>query len=120
VVAFSATGRATRVRASALTNGGRLMKAASDDNIIAAFGISGRADFLLAAENSVTQITSADIPLTELNVPGVKVRRSLQSVIPFGQSTFALTTRRILPVNGAGTLKLNPDERLISLLSSGR
>jgi hypothetical chaperone protein len=116
VTAFSAAGRATRIRASSLTNGGRLMKTESDDHLIAAFPVRGRADFLLATENSVTQISSAEIPLSDLNAPGVKVRRGLQSVIPNSETLFALTTERLLPLNGAGTLKLNKDERLISLL----
>ena len=120
VVAFSAAGRATRVRASSLTNGGRLMRTESDDHVIAAFPVRGRADFLLAADNSVTQISSAEIPLTDLNAPGVKVRRGLQSVIPTSKTMFALTTQRILPISGAGTLKLNKDERLISLLTPSR
>jgi hypothetical protein len=121
VIAFSAEGRATRIRASALTNGGgRLMRTASDGSLIAAFGVRGRMDFLLAADHSVTQIASSDIPLTDLNAPGVKVRSSLQSVVTSAQSTFALTTQRILPVSGARTLKWNKDEQLISLLAPVR
>lgn len=120
VVAFSAAGRATRVRVSSLTNGGRLMRMDAEDRMIAAFPVRGRADFLLAAENSVTQISSAEIPLSDLNAPGVKVRRGLQSVIPTTETMFALMTKRILPLGGAGTLKLNKDERLISLLTPSR
>jgi hypothetical protein len=120
VVTFSAAGRATRVRVSSLTNGGRLMRTESDDRVIAAFSVRGRADFLLAAKNSLTQIASSEIPLTELNAQGTKVRSELQSVIRTSETMFALTTQRILPVNGAGTLKLNKDERLISLLTHSR
>jgi hypothetical protein len=118
VIAFSTSGRATRVRASALTNGdGRLMRLASDDPLIAAFAFRGRADFLMLSESSVTQLSSADVPLNDVNATGIKVRRSLQSVVPFGETTYALTTQHILPVSGAGTLKLNKNERLISLLA---
>jgi hypothetical protein len=118
VIAFSASGRVTRVRASALSNGGsRLIQLAADDRLIAAFAARSRTDFLLAEGNVITQIASTDIPLTDLNAPGAKVRRTLQSAIVPGQANGALTTQRVLPVGGAGTLPLRSDERLISLIA---
>ena len=72
---------------------------------------------MLAEGSTITQIASTDIPLTDLNAPGAKVRRALQSAIAPGQANAALTTQRILPFGGAGTLPLRPDERLIGLLT---
>lgn len=116
-VAFSAAGRVTRVRASTLIDGsGRLMQVTGDDRLIAVFGIRGRTEFLLADGNSITQIASSDIPLTDLNAPGAKVRRSLQGAAPVGQGTAALTTERLIPIHGAGTLALNAGERIVSLI----
>jgi hypothetical chaperone protein len=118
VIAFSASGRVTRVQANALSNGGsRLMQMNADDRLIAVFAARTRTDFLLAEGNSVTQIASTDIPLTDLNAPGAKVRRTLQSAIVPGAANAALTTERILPIGGAGTLPLKAGERLISLIA---
>jgi hypothetical chaperone protein len=119
VVAFSAAGRVTRVRAQTLlNNNGRLMQVAAEDHLIAVFGIRKRTDFLLAEGNTVTQIASSDIPLVELSAPGAKVRKSLLSALPLGQSHVALTTERLFPMSGVGTLPLLPGERLISLLAT--
>ena len=118
VVAFSAAGRVTRVRTNTLlNNNGRLMQVAAEDRLIAVFGIRKRTDFLLAEGNTVTQIASSDIPLVETNAPGAKVRKSLLSALPLGQSQSALTTQRLFPITGVGALPLKPDERLISLIA---
>lgn len=120
VIAFSASGRVTRVRASALSNGGsRLMQVSADDRLIAAFAARSRTDFLLAEGNTITQVASTDIPLTDLNAPGAKVRRTLQSALVPGHANGALTNQRIVPVSGAGTLPLHKNERLISLIALG-
>lgn len=118
VIAFSASGRVTRVRASALSNGAsRLMQVSADDRLIGVFAARTRTDFLLAEGNTISQIASADIPLTDPNAPGAKVRRTLTSVLVPRQASAALTTERLLPVGGAGTLPLRQGERLISLIA---
>ena len=93
------------------------MQVSADDRLIAVFAARTRTDFLLAEGNSVTQVASSDIPLTDVNAQGAKVRRMLQSAIVPGQVNAALTTERVLPVSSAGTLPLTAGERLISLIA---
>lgn len=137
VVIFTALGRALRLTIDDLATNTRLMKVATDDQIISAYVVKpGHTLLLAASDGGIAGIKAGDIPLAGANSTGTKIfaKRALQSVIlkQEGCTLWAATTRRLiplftdtltfsntLPVKPSLKVKLGKDDSLVSLLAIG-
>lgn len=104
VTVFSASGRALRVSMDAwLFDEGRLMRASSEEPLIAAFYTPEQHGFMLAGEDATAKyVTPDDIPeVTSLGGQGSKIRPNLRAAVPYqpGFTLYAATTHRVQPID---------------------
>jgi hypothetical chaperone protein len=138
VVVLTASGRALRLDAGELHNGvtgGRLMKVATDDRVIAAFCVRRGHTLLLAGhDGEIAGVKAGDLPRGEAGETGVKAfaKRALSAALPRpeARAVWAVGTHRLLPVNldalrvGADLpakpsvkVRIAKDEALVSLIA---
>jgi hypothetical protein len=122
VTVFSAAGRALRVCMREWPfDEGRLMRVAMQEPLIAAFSTSDDQHFIAAgADANAKHITPEQIPTSQtLGGQGAKIRPNLCAVAPFDAPLYAITSKRILPVESVKLEALRTKARSLVKLSAG-